>query len=396
MFSSAPPHGSAATPKLPGWRRARGARARVGVQVDDRRLAVVRVRAAMGDRPILEHVETVVSADSGVRAAALRRLAQAGLMRDAEVSLALSAGQYELHAINTPPVPEDELRDAVRWQLRGVLAYAPEEAAVDFSRLPQPADAATSQAGRPQLLAVAARLVTVDAGVRALAECGVTVTSVDIPEFAQRNLSLLHAAPEGCVAWLSFEADACLLTVQLGGELCFARRFQAQGASLLVAGAGGGAGSDAAGGEADSVTQYFIERVVVHTQRSLELFERQSGLPAVSQMWIAPHLCATQLAGTIVERTGVDTRVFAVAEAFEPGAAFLASTSAAQSNPDWLVAAGAALREAEAPVLRLPTSLRSLLGPLFAPWFARPQAPARLAVQASRAGQVARAGQGSH
>lgn len=74
---------------FPAWRLARTPRARVGVQLDDRRLAVVRVRPGNGERPLLEHAESVTGPHAA-RAGALRRLAQNGVLRDAHVTLVLS------------------------------------------------------------------------------------------------------------------------------------------------------------------------------------------------------------------------------------------------------------------------------------------------------------------
>jgi MSHA biogenesis protein MshI len=354
MLGSTPGTGTALGHLLTAWPRARAARARVGLQIDERRFAVARLVAAPGARPVLEHVESL-AADHALRTGALRRLVHAGLFRDAQVALALSAGQYELHPLPAPVVPDEELRDAVRWQLRGVAAFTPEEATVDFARIPQPPapDDGAAHAARPQLLVVAARAALVESAVRTLADSGVSATVVDVPEFAQRNLAQLGAGA-GCTAWLSFEADACLLTVQLDGELCFARRFQAQGANLHVQ----------ADGSADSVTQYFVERVAVHTQRSLELFERQSGLPPVAQLWVAPHTCAPLLAATLAERTSVETHVFDVAAAFDIAVASTHDLALAQPNPDWLIAAGAALRDLDAGARAsgIAASLRALLG----------------------------------
>jgi hypothetical protein len=73
------------------------------------------------------------------------------------------------------------------------------------------------------------------------------------------------------------------------------------------------------------------------------------------------------LAASIAERAGVDARVFDVEAAFDRTATFEAGPAAAQGNPDWLIAAGAALRDVE-PTGRgagFPLTVRSLLDRIF-------------------------------
>ncbi len=270
------------------------ARARVGMQLNGRQLSLVRVRA--GNTPqVVEQLNTH-ALDTVRIGDAIRRLARTGCFRNARITLVLSAGQYEIHPLPAPPVPGDELRDAVRWQLRDVLAYPPEQAAVDFVRLPQ-----VSQSGAASLLVVATRQSVVDELVETFSTGGVEIDAVDVPEFAQRNLGQLAAAGEGTHAWLSFDIDSCLLTVQLGDELCFARRIAMPGARVGVS------RNDADAGEQIAA---FAQRIAAQVQRSLELFERQSGLPQVLQMTVGPHPFARALAEAIVELTGIETATF--------------------------------------------------------------------------------------
>jgi len=313
--------------------RARAAGAAVGLQLADDGFALARLSSGRDGRRAIEAVAVRRSLSEGNRRELLRRALREGLLRNATIHVVLAAGQYELHPIAAPAVPREEMREAVRWQLRGALSFAPEQATVDFVELPQ---APGGEAARPkatQLIAVAARSASIDALVDELAAVGIEPASIDVPEFAQRNLCALAPDAEGTQAWLSFDAESCLLTVQLGDQLCFARRIPLAGARVPAA-------------LDEAALTHLIERLSLHVQRSLDLFERQSGLPAVLGVTLGPHRHAELIAAEILVRTGIDCRVFDHAEVFTIEDRLLRAELALQQ--DSLVALGAALRSGEA------------------------------------------------
>ena len=305
------------------------ARARIGIQLNGRQLSLARVLT--GNTPqVVEQLDTH-ALDTVRIGDAIRRLARTGCFRSARITLVLSAGQYEIHPLPAPPVPGEELREAVRWQLRGVLAYPPEQAAIDFVRLPQ-----TSQSGAASLLVVATKQSVVDELIETFALGGVNIDAVDVPEFAQRNLGTLAAAGEGTHAWLSFDIDSCLLTAQLGDDLCFARRIAMPGARVGVS-----------RNDADAAEQIaaFAQRIAAQVQRSLELFERQSGLPQVLQMTVGPHPFARALIDAIAELTGIETTMFEESRYFTLD---VASGERVARLQETLTALGATLRSDDA------------------------------------------------
>lgn len=265
-------------------RRDRTETAQVGLQFAGDRLLLARVVRLDGEVQV--DALRAVAAPAAQRAAAMRALKQEGLLRNARIHVLLAPGQYDVHQVARPAVPAEELRDALRWQLRGSLGYPPEEALLDVTTLPQPADAPSSRV----LVTTARRSVVADV-IAPLAACNVPVDAVDVPEFAQRNLAHGGSADPGkSDAWLAFDQDTFLLTVHCMGELAFARRMLLPNAAL------------SAETDADPVA-HFVERVVLQVQRSLDLFERQSGLPAVTQILIGPHPHAAAIADELRQRS---------------------------------------------------------------------------------------------
>ena len=168
-------------------RRALGRRRRASVQVGLHRsathLVAARVRLDPGTGPSIEQFETV-AVGTLLDSEAIRQLAQTGILRNAPVVLVLGAEQYKTYALPAPLVPETELRYALRWQLRAVLPYAPEDAIIEFIRLTRADDSNSAHS----LLAVAVARRTVALALAPLQAAGIDVQAVDIPEMAQRNL----------------------------------------------------------------------------------------------------------------------------------------------------------------------------------------------------------------
>lgn len=254
-----------------------------------------------------------VAVDAGRRGDVVRRWLNAGHLRDTRAVVVLAAGEYDLLQMAAPNVPDEEVREALRWQLRGTLPYSPEEAALDFVRVPQAADAPQ----RATLLVVVAPKSTVALAVGPLVDQGIEIEAVDVPEFAQRNLQALtsvvnsvgnsagntpgttvgmQAGPSSSNAWLGFETNACLLTVQCAGELVFARRIPVTGMAQEIDG--------------EHQRAYLADRIGTQVQRSIDLVERQLGQPAVATLTVSPHQHSAYFARELAERTSLPAQVF--------------------------------------------------------------------------------------
>jgi len=304
--------------------------ATVGVHAGAKRLAAVRLRAT-APLPTLELMrQSSVDSDNGTNT--IRALAQEGFFAGARVFVTLPGGKYDTITIASPPaVPEEELRDALRWQMRSALSYAPEDAAFDFVRLPKAASEGATEAP-PAILVVAAHRRDVAQVLAPFQAAGVEVSAVDIPEMAQRNLLSASAKTDACHGFLSFDDLSALLTVQLADELCFARRMQLPGARYPE----------------ENEPEHTADRIATNVQRSLEVFARQSQMPEVASVAIGTHSHASLIARAISEQAAVATTLFdpstAVALGEDVRAELCGATSMAS---ELMLALGTALRSSD-------------------------------------------------
>lgn len=183
----------------------------------------------------------------------------------------LGAGEYQILTLDAPNVPPEELKTAVRWRLKDMLDFPAADATVDVIDIP----ADKNGPGRAQsLFAVAARNNAVAQRQALYGECKITLSVIDIPEMAQRNIAGLMETPGRGLAMLSFDGEGGLLTVTFDGELYLARRIDVTVAQLADT--------------SDAQRQQYYDKITLELQRSFDYFDRQFHFISVARLVLAP------------------------------------------------------------------------------------------------------------
>ncbi len=181
----------------------------------------------------------------------------------------LSAGEYQILAVEAPNVPPDELKTAVRWRLKDMLDFHIDDATIDV--LDVPADK-NAPARNHSMYAIAARNQLINQRQSLFGDAKIPLSVIDIPEMAQRNIAALME-PEGRgIALLSFDAEGGLLTVTYSGELYLARRIDVTANQLAQQ-------------DAEQSSAVF-DRITLELQRSLDHFDRQYHFVTVSKLML--------------------------------------------------------------------------------------------------------------
>lgn len=267
------------------FRRARRSSVQVGIYRSASHLVAARVRLDADAGYGIEQLEAV-DLKTQRDEAAVAQLIHTGILRNAPAILVLGAENYNTYPLPAPMVPAAEMREALRWKLRDMLPYSPEDAVVEFVPLGRNED--SNAAGN--LLAVAAPRRSVAQAVSPLLAAGVDVQVVDIAEMAQANLLGELPGAESGRALLGLDETSALLTVVHQGELCLARRIQIPRAP---------------DGEEDD-PEHIASRIATQVQRSLEVVERNSGLAPVRSVWIGPHPYCALIARCTTEQSGLE------------------------------------------------------------------------------------------
>ena len=137
------------------------------------------------------------------------------------VAAVLNPGEYQLLLLDAPEVPDAELREAMRWQVRELIDYPVEEAVIDVF------DAPTSPArALRQLYAVVARRERIERLAQLVQAAGLELSAVDIPELALRNLGARLPAAETGLTLLCLMQGTALIALLRGEMLHLARTIE--------------------------------------------------------------------------------------------------------------------------------------------------------------------------
>lgn len=262
----------------------------------------------------------------------------------------LDPAGYQILKVDTPNVPQEELKAAARWQIKELVDADLAELTLDVMHVG--GDVARAQR---QLFVVAARNAAIQALIEDLGEgLAERIAVVDVWETALRNLLAAQARADGlaeraCAAVL-LDADLCLLVVCAGDELFYARRIEADPG--LLARARGEPEAPATelplgfeyqpGGAFDAGTMQ-ESPLVVELQRSIDVWERSWPELPLARLYVASATHGAEVAALIQRELGLRTL------ALDPLAAFAAERPAPEGDAAEALAAcipllGGALR----------------------------------------------------
>jgi MSHA biogenesis protein MshI len=223
-----------------------------------------------------------------------------GFGRKTRCATLLTAGDYQISAVEAPNVPEAELKTAMRWRMKDVIDYPVEQSVYDVLEIPS-AEGATARAR--WIYVVAARNELVKTCIDRFDEAKVPLSVIDIPETAQRNIAALYERDGRGVGLLYFDDAGGLLTVTSGGELYLARRFDFTTSQIRQ--------------DNDGYREDLYNRILIELQRTLDNFERQYSQIVLSRLMLGPEPEQTPLAAYLQRNLGIKVAGVALNDVLE-------------------------------------------------------------------------------
>ena len=247
-----------------GWLKQKGSGSRVvGVDLYDDGCAIA-VLDSSARPPSVAGVRWCAFDEIRPNDAALREAVRDLNARGLPVCATLHHSSYSPVQLEAPEMPDDELREAMRWRVRDLVDFPVEEAVIDVFRLPP-----SRRPGAPSLAyVVVARQADVDELAELLGAADLKVEAIDIVEMAIRNLALHIDAPGRPRAYLQMHPGQSVIEIVDGPQVYLSRRVQQD--------------YDAT---ADPVVlESQMENLALEVQRSLDYFESQYALGAADQL----------------------------------------------------------------------------------------------------------------
>lgn len=236
----------------------------ISVVFSGRTVQLAHVRHRFDERPELLRWESYPREGGDLEV--VKRLRGGKRLDGGRCTLLLPPGQYQLLQIDAPAVAAEDLRNAVRWQIKDMVDFPVEDAGIEC--LPPVAGA---RAG--QIYAVAASHSVLQSWVRLFQEAKAPLHAIDVADLAQRNVSALFEDRNRGLAMLAFDDSGGRLSFTFRGELYFTRHIEVVTAEMANA-------SDQPGS--------LYERVLLDVQRTLDNVDRSySGIP-IARLLVAP------------------------------------------------------------------------------------------------------------
>jgi type IV pilus assembly protein PilM len=127
-------------------------------------------------------------------AAVIKKALAAGHIRPGEVVAAIAGQGVVVRHVQFPKMPEEELREALKWEGQKYIPFPMEEAVVDFELIHGVAD---PEVASMEVMLVAAQRSIVDSHLAAIELAGLRVVAVDVQPFTV--LRALRYEPPGAV-----------------------------------------------------------------------------------------------------------------------------------------------------------------------------------------------------
>lgn len=183
-------------------------------------------------------------------------------LQNSQALVVLPESCYQLHLLERPEVPDEELVEALRWRVKDMTTFDIEKSVIDYIELPE-----DSYRGLKRMIyAVVALQDEVDKRVQWCQDIGLELAIVDVPELALLNLTEDLADSEAGLAVFYLGERTSSINLLSDASLYFTRQLSYHK----------GAPAENAGG------------AVLELQRSLDYYESQVGKPPCVRLMVMP------------------------------------------------------------------------------------------------------------
>lgn len=208
--------------------------------------------------------------------------------------LVLSAQQSQIVQIDKPNIPDEELKEALKWQIKDLVSIEPNDMVLDYF------DAPTTSGGIEKIHVVCASKSELAPYVEQLVDSNFTVKSITIEEFA--FASLVPESDDACLLVCQQPNEEILLLIVKQNKLYFYRRLRGM--------------VNIASKSEDEISMSVVDALSLEIQRSTDYYERQlKQAPIRTIEVLVPMPNEAFLARKLAENTHVPVNIFTLPEA---------------------------------------------------------------------------------
>jgi MSHA biogenesis protein MshI len=234
-------------------------------------IAIASIKRDQKGRVILQQANFYPSSSTDESQNLLEQGVRQEHLQHSSCVVVLPVDSYQLMQVDVTGITEEELRDAVRWQISERLDYPAIDAVIDLFEI-----APFSSEKKPAVYAVAAQQKILRERVEMTKKSDLVLASIDIPEFALRNICDLFSEDERGLAILLLLEQRGVLVIVRDGVLYLVRWLSIGMNDLLPF----------AEVDDESLTAQ-LDAIVLEIQRSFDYCESNFHLPIVSRLLVA-------------------------------------------------------------------------------------------------------------
>ena len=180
--------------------------------------------------------------------------------------IVLAPELYSLSLMERPAVADEEVLDAVRWQMQENVDFPMEQASLDYFPLPQAASR-----GRDMVFVAAVRTDVLKSIIDDVYDVGLEAASVDISELALRNVVFeMFPGMDQSIVLLRATSNSAMINISRGEEIFLSRRMMGLPGHFSA-----------------KDWEEYKDRFLLQVQRSMDYYESSMGQAACSAVLVA-------------------------------------------------------------------------------------------------------------
>ncbi|MGH1469843.1 MAG: pilus assembly protein PilM [Cellvibrionaceae bacterium] len=234
----------------------------VGIEASDDGLAIAHVITDQKSGVWLKQCEYIDTDNDANQSDILSKKIEDMGLSDLPCNWVLRPSNYSLLLIEAPNVPDEEMKEAVRWKIKDLIPVAVEDVVIDVFTLPEDG----TRSGKKMIYVVASEKSYVQGKVDLVKDVNLLLESIDIVEMAVRNISEVISEDERGIAIVRLRPNAGNLLLMKKDKLYLSRQFDLK----------------YNGGLFDELPE---DSLILELQRSLDYYERQMGQAAPASIF---------------------------------------------------------------------------------------------------------------
>jgi len=251
---------------------------RIGLQLDGDTLSYCLVDVSGPQPSVISVGQATLDSGDKIKESFANCISEIGA-KGADAYWVIPSEFYRIIAMEKPAVPETEIKEAIRWQIKEQIDFNVEDAAIDYFGFPE------ALPGAAKINVVVCHKSAVETLVDLTLEAGLTMQVIDISELAVGNLLLSSFQDGQNTGFLAENSKGIVVNCFMGSDFSFTRSL----AGVFMPREKDDSNEFSLDVDLGSEDQY--DQLLLEIQRTLDYYESQIARQSITRL-VIPDLGA--------------------------------------------------------------------------------------------------------